>query len=85
LNDRRILLENIKVTEFFGAYNKNLKHLKSLYPKLKIVARGNEIKAFGETVILDEFEKRFQALVNYFNTYNKIDDKYDCFQNARTR
>jgi len=74
LNERKILLENINVNEFFGAYHKNLKHLKNLYPKIKIVARGNEVKAFGEDVVLDEFEKRFQALVNYFNTYNKIDD-----------
>ncbi len=74
MNERILLLENINVTEFLGAYNKNLKHLKNLFPKLKIVARGNKIKAFGESDILDEFEKRFQALVSYFNTYNKIDD-----------
>ncbi len=74
MNERTLLLENINATEFFGAYNKNLKHLKNLYPKLKIVARGNEIKAFGEGVVLDEFEKRFQSLINYFNTYNTIDD-----------
>jgi len=74
LNERILLLENINATEFFGAYNKNLKYLKNLYPKLKIVARGNEIKAFGEGIVLDEFEKRFQDLVNYFNTYNTIDD-----------
>jgi len=74
LNERIILLEKIDAKEFLGAYNKNLKHLKNLFPKLKIVARGNEIKAFGESEVLDEFEKRFQALVKYFNTYNKIDD-----------
>jgi len=74
LNERILLLENINVTDFLGAYNKNLKHLKSLFPKLKIIARGNEIKAFGESEALDEFEKRFNALIKYFNTYNKIDD-----------
>lgn len=74
MNERIILLEKIDAKEFLGAYNKNLKHLKNLFPKLKIVARGNEIKAFGESEVLDEFEKRFQALVKYFNTYNKIDD-----------
>jgi len=74
LNERKILLENINVTEFFGAYHKNLKFLKNIYPKIKIIARGNEIKIFGEATVLDEFEKRFQALVNYFNSYNNIDE-----------
>lgn len=74
MNERKILLENINVTEFFGAYHKNLKFLKNLYPKIKIIARGNEIKIFGEATVLDEFEKRFQALVNYFNSYNNIDE-----------
>jgi phosphate starvation-inducible protein PhoH and related proteins len=74
LNERVLLLENINVKEFLGAYNHNLKQIKSLFPQLKIVSRGNEIKAYGESVVLDEFEKRLDRLVKYFNTYNKLDE-----------
>ncbi|NQW35489.1 MAG: PhoH family protein [Flavobacteriales bacterium] len=74
MNERVLLLENINVKEFLGAYNHNLKQIKSLFPQLKIVSRGNEIKAYGESVVLDEFEKRLDRLVKYFNTYNKLDE-----------
>lgn len=74
MNERVLLLENISAKDFLGAYNSHLKQLKKLFPKLKIVARGNEIKAFGEADVLDEFEKSFNSLVKYFNTYNTLDE-----------
>jgi len=74
LNERVLLLENIDAKDFLGVYNNHLKQLKKLFPKLKIVSRGNEIKAFGETEVLDEFEKSFNDLVKYFNIYNTLDE-----------
>lgn len=74
MNERSILLEEISPSEFFGPQNATIKFIKQYFPKLKIVARGSEIKAYGEPVILDEFEKRMQMLVKYFEKYNKLDD-----------
>lgn len=74
MNERLIELTDINPNELFGARNSNVAILKKLYPKLKIVARGNKLKAFGEPDILDEFEKKFQQLINYFNKYNKLDE-----------
>ena len=47
--------------------------IKKYYPKLKIVARGSTLKAFGEKEVLDEFEKQFQRLMLHFTRYNNID------------
>jgi len=74
LNERSIDLTEISPKEFFGPQNATIKQLKAYYPKLKIVARGSEIKAFGEPGILDEFEKRMEMLVKYFDKYNKLDE-----------
>ena len=74
MNERSIHLTEIDPKEFFGTQNSTLKFLKSHFPKLKIVARGAEIKAFGEPLILDEFEKRLQMLVKYFDKYNHLDE-----------
>jgi phosphate starvation-inducible PhoH-like protein len=74
LNERSIHLTEIDPKEFFGTQNSTLKFLKTYFPKLKIVARGAEIKAFGEPLILDEFEKRLQMLVKYFDKYNHLDE-----------
>jgi phosphate starvation-inducible PhoH-like protein len=74
LNERSILLEEISPSDFFGPQNATIKLIKTYFPKLKIVARGSEIKAYGEPIILDEFEKRLQMLVKYYEKYNKLDD-----------
>lgn len=48
--------------------------VKKHFPKVKIVARGNKVRIYGEPAILDDFEKGFQKLVNHFHRYNKLDD-----------
>ncbi|SHH35719.1 phosphate starvation-inducible protein PhoH [Wenyingzhuangia marina] len=74
LNERLITLEEINPIDFFGSNNSHLNLIKSYYPKLKLVVRGNVIKAYGEPILLDEFEKRIQVLVNYLIKYNKLDE-----------
>jgi len=74
LNERIITLSEIDVADFFGPQNRNLNQIKAFFPKLKIIARGSEIKVFGELEILDEFEKRMNMLVTYFNRFNKLDE-----------
>lgn len=74
MNERIIELENIAPSEFFGPHNRNIELVKKSFPKLKIVARGNKIRAYGEKQLLDEFEKKFNSLLTYFHRYNKLDD-----------
>ena len=74
MNERIIELEDIDPNDFFGPHNVNIELVKKYFPKVKIVARGSKIKIFGEPVILDEFEKRFELLTKYFHRYNKLDE-----------
>jgi len=74
LNERIIELVDIAPKEFWGAQDAHLETIKKYYPKLKIVARGTTLKAFGEPEILDEFENRFKRLMHHFTRYNSIDD-----------
>jgi len=74
LNERTIELDGIAPKDFWGAQDAHLETIKKYYPKLKIVARGTTLKAFGEAEILDEFEKRFKRLMLHFSRYNNIDD-----------
>src|SRR5690606_10342105 len=43
-------------------------------PKLKIVARGNKVKAFGDDDLLEEFDRRVNMLIKHFTKYNKLDE-----------
>lgn len=74
MNERTIELVDIAPKEFWGTQDAHLETIKKYYPKLKIVARGNTIKIFGEKEALDEFEKRFNRLMLHFTRYNTIDD-----------
>jgi phosphate starvation-inducible PhoH-like protein len=74
LNERLIELIEINPNDLFGTQNANIAILQKFYPKLKIVARGTSLKAYGEPEILDEFEKRLEMLIKYFNKYNKLDE-----------
>ena len=74
MNERIIELHDIAPKDFWGAQDAHLETIKKYYPKLKIVARGTTIKAFGEKEVLDEFEIRFNRLMQHFTRYQRIDD-----------
>ena len=74
MNERIIVLTEIHPNDLFGNKNSNIELLQKYFPKLKIVARGTELKIFGEPEILDEFEKRLEMIISYFNRYNKLDE-----------
>lgn len=66
MNERLIELIDISPNDLFGPRNSNVAIIKKFYPKLKIIARGNKLKAFGEPEILDEFEKKNNATYQLF-------------------
>jgi phosphate starvation-inducible PhoH-like protein len=74
LNEIIIELEEISPKEFFGTQNVNIELLRKYFPKLKIVARGNKVKALGDEELLEEFDRRFTMLMNHFVKYNKLDE-----------
>ncbi|HLV62074.1 PhoH family protein [Galbibacter sp.] len=74
MNELIIELTEINPKEFFGAGNANIDLLKKYFPKLKIVARGNKIKVYGDQDHLEEFDKRLDMLVTHFGKYNKLDE-----------
>lgn len=74
MNELILELSEINPREFFGQRNANIELLKRYFPKLKIVARGNKIKAYGDEDLLEEFDRRFTMLTDHFGKYNKLDE-----------
>ena len=74
MNELILELEEISPKEFFGSQNINIKLLKTYFPKLKIVARGNKITAYGDEDLLEEFDKRMAMLMDHFLKYNNLDE-----------
>ena len=76
MNDIKIELNNINPQDFFGDQNSHLNKLKSYFPKLKLVARGNLLRAYGEPKVLNEFNECVNSLIDYYGMYNSLDSKF---------
>ena len=74
LSSRNIELGGINAAAFFGVNNQNLKHLKSFFPKLSIVARGHKITVIGEEEIIDQFELKLSLLLRHFDRFNSLSE-----------
>ena len=70
-----IQLEAIHPTDIFGLREERLRLLKKLFPKLRIVVRGNEVKAIGDDEELSFFENKFKLLLDHFEHFGKITDE----------
>ena len=73
MNEIEIELNEVSPQDFYGDKDITIEHLRRYFPKLKIIVRGNKIKAFGEEEILEEFEKRFDMLVAHFGKFNSLE------------
>ena len=74
MEEKVIKIESIDPKDFFGPQNKNIKVLKNNFPNVKIVARGSQIKAYGNSDDLSELEIRIHKIINYFLKYNILSD-----------
>ena len=75
MNEINIELSEVDPQDFFGQQNIHIEKLRDYFPKLKIVARGSAIKAFGEQPILEEFEKRVDMLITHFGKFNNLNEE----------
>ncbi len=70
--DKLIRLDGIDTRDFLGINNINFSKIVGFFPKLKLVARNNEIKVFGEKSEVNHFTDRFNFLLDYYNRYNSL-------------
>ena len=75
MNEIKIDLTEVNSQEFFGNQNSNMARLRTYFPKIKIVARGNTLKAYGEEHLLEEFSKRAEMMIAHFGKYNILNDE----------
>ncbi|MEK9957268.1 MAG: PhoH family protein [Flavobacteriaceae bacterium] len=73
MNEIKIDLTEVNPREFFGEQNAHIDLIKSYFPKLKIVARGNTIKAYGEADLLETLEQKIEIMLLHFGKYNVLD------------
>ncbi len=70
--EKTIIIEPSMVVGLYGSQNANIDLLTHIFPKLKIVARGNEIKVAGEDHEVETFEERVRLLITHLEQYGKL-------------
>lgn len=73
--EKVIVLEDIDPVIFYGVNNTNFQLIKALYPKLRIMARGNVIKVLGDEEEMSSFEENIVKLEKYCAKYNSLKEE----------
>ncbi len=73
--EKHIVLEDIDPVIFYGVNNANIHMIKALYPKLRIVARGNVIKVMGDEEEMCAFEESILALEKHCAEFNSLNEE----------
>ncbi len=73
--EKHIILEDIDPVAFYGINNVHLLMVKSLFPKLRIMARGNVIKVLGDNEETDRFEECVETMRKHVERFNTISDE----------
>ncbi len=72
MSEKKIILEDIAPVNLYGVNDSKLELIKTRFPKLKIVARGETIKASGEEEELNQFEMVINILIAYYNRFGNL-------------
>ncbi|MFO8002009.1 MAG: PhoH family protein [Marinilabilia sp.] len=70
--EKLIYLESVDLVEFMGVQNTKLDMIKASFPKLRIVARGNWLKAMGDAGEVADFEDKVNQLLEHYERYNVL-------------
>ncbi|MDR1331659.1 MAG: PhoH family protein [Tannerella sp.] len=73
--ERIYILESVDPVAFYGVNNVHMQLIKTLFPKLRIVARGNVMKIIGDEDELDIFIKKVREIEEYCEEYNALTEE----------
>ena len=84
--EKHIVLEDIDPVMFYGVGNGHLQMLRSLYPKLRVMARDNVIRVLGDEEQMAAFEGSVEKMRTHILRFNSIgeEDILDIVKGRRT-
>jgi phosphate starvation-inducible PhoH-like protein len=87
LIEKHIVLEDIDPVVFYGVSNGHLQMIRSLYPKLRIVARDNVIRVLGDEEQMASFEENVERIRQHVLRFNSLreEDILDIIKGKRTK
>lgn len=85
--EKHIVLEDVDPVMFYGVNNAHLQMIKSLYPKLRIVARDNVLRVLGDEEEMAKAEKEIERMRIHLLKYNTLteEDILDIVKGKQTK
>jgi phosphate starvation-inducible PhoH-like protein len=74
LSEKIYLIEDVHPIEIYGPNNQFLDKIKLMFPKLRLIARGNEVKVVGETADIEAFLIQFSQLQTLIEKGRELND-----------
>ena len=72
MSEKKITLSNIELVKLFGANNTKFEKIISLFPNLKIISRGEELKISGSTTQIRFFEQKLLSFIQHIDQYDSL-------------
>ncbi|WPV01370.1 PhoH family protein [Mucilaginibacter sp. cycad4] len=72
MNELKLSIENVNPAVLWGPNNDHFEIIKKQYPKLKIVARGSEVKILGDENEINIFQEKFTHLINHVEKFENL-------------
>jgi phosphate starvation-inducible PhoH-like protein len=74
LTEKTIFIEGIRPMDVFGPNDSYLNLISKAFPKLKITARGNQVKVLGDPQIIEIFEEKFYDILEHIDKFKRISE-----------
>ncbi len=74
MGEKIIEIKGLNPVELFGVNNTKLNHIRSFFPKLKIVSRGNMLVVQGDDEVIEAFESKFELILKHYNKFNALNE-----------
>ena len=72
MNELILTIDNVNPVVLWGSNNEYFEVIKKHFPKIKIVARGSEVKVLGDEKELKQFQLKFQEIIEHIDKFQSL-------------
>ena len=72
MSEKLITLENTDLNKLFGSNNIKFNTIKTYFPQVKLISRGDKLKVIGSEDCILFFENKFNTFIKHLDKYNSL-------------
>ncbi len=73
--EKQISIDGIDPATLYGVHNKHINKISAIFTRVKIIARGHELKVVGEEARIVEFEKKIHEIIDFVRNHNELTEE----------